>query len=148
MGGSPGGTSGPPLVPWTPIKMVLMLFKSRINYILSFIISSVFDFSKGQNTIFTKSAQKWSSFRKKYIKFFHFQGQGGSRPKVEISTLFFSEPFPQQSFSMKYSIFSKKAAIVEFSHLTFRKFQNLIRNNPLKTLLAVNFSLKLLCREA
>ena len=48
---------------------------------------------------------------------------------------------------MKYSIFSKKAAIVEFSHLTFQKFKIIIRKNPLKVPLAVNFSLKLFCRE-
>ena len=44
--------------------------------------------------------------------------------------------------------FFLKAAIVEFSHLTFQKFKNTIRKNPLKNLLAVKISLKPLSRES
>ena len=41
-----------------------------------------------ENIVFTESAQKWSSFRKKILQFFPLLGGGGLDPTVENKTFF------------------------------------------------------------
>ena len=53
--------------------------------------SKFFGIFKGENTLFSKSAQKWSSFRKKLLYIFPLLG-GGSRPQSGIFHSFF-EPY-------------------------------------------------------
>ena len=59
--------------------------------------SKFFGIFKGENTLFSKSAQKMVQFQKKITLFFSTSRGGGPDPKVEISTFyfyFFFEPFP------------------------------------------------------
>ena len=73
----------------------------RQKFVCLKVVLSFFEFFKnlwdfnGENTLFTKSAQKWSSFRKKILYFFHNKGGGGSRPLYGIfNNLKKIEPFP------------------------------------------------------
>ena len=56
---------------------------------LFFTFFKFFGIFKGENTLFSKSANKWSSFRKKLLYFFPLLvGGGAPDPKGEISPFF------------------------------------------------------------
>ena len=62
------------------------------------IFSKFFGIFNGENTLFSKSAQKMVQFQKKNtLYFFHFQGGGGQDPKWNFPLFFnfFFEPFPK-----------------------------------------------------
>ena len=99
------------------LKVVLSFFEKFLKF---------FGIFNGENTLFTKSDKKCSSFRKNYFIFFHNRGGGGgSGPLMEFSRIFFIffEPFPNlYIFSNKCGKYKKK--LLNCFYLKFHHFMD------------------------